>query len=270
MRRHTTLARPLAPFLALLLAGAPAGADDARRLEWTRRSDVVFDGVVIETGRSNVALVKSSGDTSLVQVTQVHEKPAAVRLKVGDVVTVHSQGGSGPGKGGSATFYATGWIFADSLAVKMIAYEALGASTKDRSIEVKEMRKSVEDAELGERIRGAPVVVLGRVAAIEPAPGERAFDTEHDPQWQDATIEVEAPIKGAQPGERLKVRFAASDDVRWFRAPKLRPDQRGVLILLREEKTSRLLVVDPGSVLAAEEFPRVRTLAARQGGALRQ
>jgi hypothetical protein len=104
--------------------------------------------------------------------------------------------------------------------------------------------------EVEERVASADTVVVGRVAAVRLPASElppratrgaaaalasppRGPISEHDPQWREAVIRVERVAKGRSAGKEVVVRFPASDDVRWFRAPKFAPGDQGVFILHR-------------------------------------
>ena len=55
-------------------------------------------------------------------------------------------------------------------------------------------------------------------------------------------------------------RFAASDDVAWFRSPKLTVGQQGVFLLRRGETAGTYVLIQPGSLLGIEEASRVKRL----------
>ena len=52
--------------------------------------------------------------------------------------------------------------------------------------------------------------------------------------WREAVIKVESALKGAQDGDTIIVRFSASEDVAWFRAPKLQVGQTSTFILPKD------------------------------------
>ena len=58
--------------------------------------------------------------------------------------------------------------------------------------------------------------------------------TEHDPDWWNATIELQTVIKGDVPETTLTVSFVHSMDVMWLDAPKLREGDEGIFILHEE------------------------------------
>jgi len=115
------------------------------------------------------------------------------------------------------------------------ADERIAAAHADRD------RRSVSS-----RTSAARWVFVGEVESIG-APVLGTPISEHDPAFTVAVILVGEALKGAPP-TRVKVRFAASSDVAWYRAPKLAPHQRGVFIVQPDEN-----VIDPRDVRPESE-----------------
>ena len=90
------------------------------------------------------------------------------------------------------------------------------------------------------RFAAADVVVSGRVGKLRtpvPRAPHRKMQlpiTEHDPQWCEAVVEVTAVHKGRRVPRSIRVRFPASTDVAWARAPKLHAGQQGTFLLKRD------------------------------------
>jgi hypothetical protein len=140
-----------------------------------------------------------------------------------------------------------------------------------------ELRES--DAQLSARIEAADVVVVGRVVSIQPSTLRAAAAvspptriTEHDPDWQEAIIEVDSAIKGAQPNDKVLARFPASRDVAWFNVPKLTLGQRGTFLLQKDRVSGEpkgmiagaevqcYTALSPEDVLPTAESQRIRAL----------
>ena len=130
-------------------------------------------------------------------------------------------------------------------------------------------------AAIADRVASADVVVRGRVTSVRVAAEERPAPrtgartrgvaaaateaprrkpiTEHDPQWREAEIEVDAVEKGGTAKKKVVVRFPGSDDVRWYKAPKFQPGQEGVFILQKAAgETAAPAARRRGAVAAAE------------------
>jgi len=268
---------------ALLAAQAPGPASaQVAGTDRVKQSDLVFVATVAEIGKASFAGVPRSAHTIVVRVDSVIEKPAAVPIAPGDRVTVRVKDPASFRKGTQATFYAQGWILGAGLAVREISHELMAkpmtlAAAADKKADVEKMRRQVSDAELNARVQAADMVVAGRVVNIQ-APTMQATGaaprrvTEHDPQWQEAVIQVDSAIKGTTANNRALVRFPASRDVQWFSAPKFAIGQQGVFMLkldrvsgapkamLSGAEVPAYTALRPADVLPATEAQRIRAL----------
>lgn len=95
------------------------------------------------------------------------------------------------------------------------------------------------DAALREQVRSAEVVVFGAVMRTTPLKVEGARDTEHDPMWTEAVVQVEEQMKG-EPVESVTFVFSSSTDIAWFAAPKIREGDRGVFLLRTRENVTHM------------------------------
>src|SRR2546429_7046055 len=100
------------------------------------------------------------------------------------------------------------------------------------------------------------MVVAGRVEQVRPAdlgaaPTRPQRITEHDPDWQEAIIQVDDGIKGAQAGERVVVRFPGSRDVAWVGTPRFAPGQEGTFLLHKDSVTGSPLAMVAGRSVQA-------------------
>ena len=114
-------------------------------------------------------------------------------------------------------------------------------ASDDTYREVAEAIREADEHPLRERVATADLVVMAEVT--ESRPIERPFPprSEHDPEWWIARVRVETALKGRKPRGEIEVLFANSDDIAWFRSPKLHPGSSGILLLfrLREEEVPK-------------------------------
>jgi len=273
---HTRSAMLLAVALALPGAGAVA---QMSRATLVKQSDIIFIGTVTQVGAAAAPEVPASPRTVVVRIDNVLEKPAAVTLAPGDSVTVETVQPGSLKPGIQATFYTTGWVFGQSVAVREVGHEP-GRSpvvVADQEEAVARARLEVNDADLKAHIQRAAMVVSGRVEQVRPAeltaaPTRPKRITEHDPQWQEAIIQVQDGIKGAQAGEQVVVRFPASRDIAWVGAPRFTVGQEGTFLLHRDSTTGSPETMLAGrsvhaytalhklDVLSKRDATRVRTL----------
>ena len=253
-----------AMFLAVLLAMPGAAAlGQMSRATLVKQSDIIFIGTVTQVGAVAVPEVPASDRTVVVHVEQVLEKPAAVALGAGDSVTVQTAQPGSLKPGSQATFYTTGWIFGQGVAVREVGHES-GHSpvvVADQQAAVARARLGMNDADLKAHIQKAAMVVAGRVEQVRPAelaggaPAHRTRISEHDPQWQEAIIQVQDGIKGAQAGEQVVVRFPTSLDVAWVGTPRFTVGQEGTFLLHKDSTTG-----SPESVIAGRSVPAYTAL----------
>lgn len=182
--------------------------------------------------------------TVVTSVDRVIEGAPGIAAHTGQNVTVRLSARRTVAAGDRLVFHACSWIYGDGLAVRSIREEAVGkvheAALAAGGDPV--ARKRARDVQ--EHIADADLVVAGRVSKVRPpaAParaGARAVRgrlpaapaSEHDPEWREAVIDVDQVHKGRSVRRQLVVRFPASTDVRWYKAPKFRAGQRGMFVL---------------------------------------
>jgi hypothetical protein len=251
-----------AMLLAVLVALPGAAAlGQMSRATLVKQSDIIFIGTVTQVGAVAAPEVPASDRTVVVHVDQVLEKPAAVALGAGDSVTVRTAQRGSLKPGSQATFYTTGWIFGQGVAVREVGHE-LGHSPVVATVQaaaVARARLDMNDAELKAHIQQAAIVVAGRVDQVRPAElaatADRRRIWEHDPQWQEAIIQVQDGIKGAQAGEQVVVRFPTSLDVAWVGTPRFTVGQEGTYVLHKDSTSGW-----PNAMLAGRSVPAYTAL----------
>jgi hypothetical protein len=124
---------------------------------------------------------------------------------------------------------------------------------------------SAPGADLAQHIAQAEVVISGTASSVAPfesqAPGGISM---HNPDWWQATIDVDSVIKGNVPGKTATVLFAHSSDVMWYRSPKIAVGDHRVFLLHRTDHTGNptpgLAVVDALDSLPVTDLPKVQAL----------
>jgi len=254
---------------------------DGQTVAVARESNIVFVGTVVRVGAASFAGVPTSPQTLIVHVEDVLDKPVAVRLSVGDSVTVEARTDSAWREGTRATFYTRGWIFGRGLAVQEVGHESMPAQMSAADLArhrgaFLQLRQQVTDSALQARIRAADMIIVGRVESIR-APTlmtqPRRRITEHDPDWREAVIVVDTTLKGAS-SPRVVVRFPASLDIAWHGLPKFSVGQEGTFLLRRDtlsgaprammggQPVTAYSVVTSADVLSRADAQRVRALVA--------
>lgn len=246
----------------------------------TEESQFVFRGTVIQRGAATMDEVPLTRNATIVRVDEVLEGPPVLEGISGQEVTVQLAQGQSVSTGKSYVFQTHGWLYGAGLAVKAVKV------TPATDAEMRAARRTLETAPeraLRERANSAELVVTGRVTEIREVkrlPG--APITEHDPEWRRAVVAVaDAPAVGrktrARKPREVVIRFAASPDVRWARAPKFAVGDAGVWMLGERKKTAEtravraaagaekdeFVVVEPEDFLPIEFSERVRALLSK-------
>lgn len=121
------------------------------------------------------------------------------------------------------------------------------------------------DSELAQRLAQAEVVVSGEVLSVAPlAPQQPGIRSEHNPDWWQATVEVQSVEKGNVSTKTISVLFANSRDIAWYRSPKLKKGDRGIWLLHNRDISGKpvpgLAVTDSLDSQPPSELSRIRSL----------
>ena len=236
-REHAEPVRYLALWGMLIFTMAltlPAGAQTP---ETVNRSSMIFVGTVVKLNSVSFPAVPVSASTAVVKVIRVIEKPPAVALAAGQEITIELKDPSKFKEGTQATFYTQGWILGKGVAVREVGHDVhTGAAVPapgQTEKKVAQQRQIQKDAELQARLKNADMVVVGHVQSVRQAAtatGGKKFVTEHDPNWQEATIKVESAMKGGKQGDEIIVRFPGSEDVSFHKVPRFTLNQSGLFL----------------------------------------
>ena len=127
--------------------------------------------------------------------------------------------------------------------------------------------QAASDRKLRDLLQSAEAVVVAKVvSAVELKEERRA--SEHEPRWWLAKIAVERRLK-SEPRTN-NVIFSNSDDIRWFRSPKLHPGDEGIFLLRHDTKNllhkaelprvDGYILIDPADFRPLSEERRIITL----------
>jgi hypothetical protein len=271
--------------LAALAAGVACAQTDATQ-SLAERSTIIVRGKVLKTNASDEPLLAPSARTAIISVEQMYAGKEIAGDQAGRNVTVILSKAEGVKAGeeavffGNARFLGKSLTIADEGEVQQAAVSSAVQSTVEQAVQAR------RDKPVLDRMATASLVFRGTVSSVKPlestagaAEGRQpARPSEHDPEWQVATIQVVKPIRGGTAGQNLTVLFAASDDIVWFHAPKLKQGQDAIFLahapgkeeeaihgrFLQElmQKQTIYLVTEPSDVLPPADEDRVRRLLA--------
>lgn len=240
-----------------------------------RDAPFIFDGTIEKLNAATMPAIASEA-TAIVKVNEVLRAPVAVGNLKGKKITLQLASAKGTKVGQRATFYATSWMYGDSLALAEVSREVPGRSKSA----IADMRERVADAELEienlalqRRLEAAQYVVTGRVTDIGPVQTEapRGPISEHVPDWWWADILVEHAEKGPLRSPTIRVLYPNSRDELWIDAPKFHVGQHGIWLLRKDQKekgppqmrVAGLTALHPLDFQQPTNLNRIRALAKR-------
>lgn len=240
------------------------------------QANFIFQGTVQKLKAAAMKNVPVDDRTAVVRVDQVVEAPKALTGYDGQNITVRLAGRQKVKPGQQLLFHAQGWIFGDGIAVQALDQEAIKPMHTALLSGVGDPVEHKQRRELRQRFDSADVVVSGVVSSVHlPAdahemqgrrgllaagaePSRVGRISEHDPRWREAVIDIDEVHKGAHTKKQIVVRFPASKDVRWYRAPKFHPGHQGVF-MLHKSKTETAAAGGAALAIADDTAPEVFT-----------
>lgn len=209
---------------------------DQRVQEHVRNSQFVVAGALERLGASNVSVVEDSPNLGIFKIDEILHGPAVLSGFAGKSITVLLADVATARVGEPLILFAQSWLYGESLAVVEVA-RIEDKERKAMKDEIAEAHERLADERLLRRIELAELIVVGKVAAIAPFPGNDSLPiTEHAPLYQVATIEIESVEKGSHEGRKLSVLFPSSTDAAWHDSPKFSLGQDGVWLIQRDQQ----------------------------------
>ena len=187
----------------------------------SQQATLVFEGTVVQSGAATFAAYPATVTTAIVRVDTIVRAPQALRNFAGRDVTVQLRPRSRVRVGQRAVFFTEGLMYGDGLAVRELGRRSI---TEAREPAIRRMEVTVAAHPIPgcvQRVDSATAVITGQVTATEAMPSPLPTISEHDPQWREARVTVEEVTKGNVASNEVSVTYAASDDVAWYRSPKL-------------------------------------------------
>jgi len=208
--------------------------------------------------------------TAVVHVDAVLQAPPMLANRAGTDITVLLSDPEQVQEGQQATFFTTGWIYGEDIAVQEVGHEE-GSVDDERAAELAALSPGTPENRthrLQQRLAEADVVVAGMVSEIKFPEGynTQGLVSEHAPLLREATIQIETAYKGDLPAEQdtIKAIFFASQDVRWYRTPILAVGQKGIFVLdkreIRELQREEFAALDPLDHQPPEQRDLIETL----------
>ncbi|PYX05175.1 MAG: hypothetical protein DMG88_22375 [Acidobacteria bacterium] len=198
-------------------------------------SNFVFRGTVKKPGGTTLEVVPASASTAIVHVDEILDGSQTSGDFTDQDITVELRQAPSVREGQQLVFFSNGVAFGASIAVREVNHVDAKQFTPQGLAQVTQAAALRPQREVQARIAQADLVVTGTILSFKPAAGEegRVPASEHDAQWWQAEVAIENTEKGKAAGNKVVVYVPHSDDIRWFRAPKVEVGQQGVFLLHR-------------------------------------
>jgi hypothetical protein len=233
---------------------ATAASEGKSVKDLTRSADYIFQGTVLATGAANLSIVEINPRTAVVRVDEVWKADGTLDDFTGREVTVFL---SRAGRAGERrVFFTTVRLLGESLGVQELGRAAGSREALRRKVQKAQAELFRDD--VGKRLAAADLVVTGRVVSTHKASGALANgpQTEHDPMWREAVLEVSSVLKGKALERTVSFWYPSSFDVMWARVPKPEVGQEGTWLLHRyqpEDGAAIHVTADPRDRLSEAE-----------------
>jgi hypothetical protein len=251
--------------IVILFSVAVAGAQVSRR-EVIRNSNFIFSGTILKMNAANIDVIPPV-PFALVRVDEVLDAVPPYEQMRGKEITVLLAGVKNRRAGAKQVFFTSGWYYGKTLGVKETPNSLVITEKAEtfRNTIVQERINIRNDGILAE-LNKAVLVVQGTVVEsnirVEEKPGR---ESEHNPEYRKAIIEIKEVLKGRTTEKRVEVVYASSDDVMWYSSPKLARGQEAIFLLQLKQAPAifnidGFTVLDKRDVLPLEELSNVRNL----------
>ena len=161
-----------------------------------------------------------------------------------------------PEADGDLVYFSNPVLYGETLAVREIAHLRVPDDVDELSAVLQRAIEGADMDTLRQHLASATAVVVGKVVETRSAASpDRIPFSEHDPDWWIATIHVARSLKGRVKGD-IRVRYANSRDVAWYRAPKPLEGQEAIFVLhedaARDAGGVALAILHPEDLLPAD------------------
>ncbi len=236
---------------------------DQELLRLVEGAGFIFQGKLIGHGAPQERAVPGAErQGATVAVGEILRSTDVMKGLAGREVTLIGEHSSDLKEGSSYVFFTTCVAISENAVLRDLGH--LEASA-DALHDTAEAVRIAEDRPLQRRVAGAELIIDGRAASSRALAKPSIPRSEHDPDWWIAHVTVRRVIKGPKVGKEIDVLFANSNDIAWYKSPKLHEGARGILILRRVDPKevpedldrATYQATDPLDFLPTERLPEV-------------
>ena len=210
-------------------------------------SPLIFSGTIklLRTSTIDVDEVK---DLMVVQVDDLLKATGDYNHLQGKLITVQADNIGSFRLDQSRIFITDSWMFGEGIAVRLIgdfAVENFDNQQKEVVQQIDEINEKQMLEILTRQVETAEVIFAGNVVDIKNIKIKTEKESEHDPKWSLAVIQVSEILKGLKPEQKeISVMYASSMDVMWFSSPKFEEKDQGVWVLTQTSKKAMIATGD--------------------------
>jgi hypothetical protein len=231
---------------ATVFSAAATAQIDVQSL--AERSAIIVRGKILRTNASDEPMLEASRKTAVITIEQMIAGSEVAGNQTGRTATVIFSERADVKAGEEAFFFGNPRFLGKSLT--MIDEGEVPAQA-GQSMPTDEARRRPVRA----RLAAASLVFRGTVQNVRPVEKAASAEqdkrtaeapSEHDPEWNVATVKIATPLKGGVAGQEVSVVFAASRDITWFNSPKLKTGQDAVFLAHPPDKQKEVLYRSTG------------------------
>lgn len=252
-------------FAALLLVAMPltmSHAQEQTAQALAERSAVVVRGRVLKVNASDEAMLVASANTAVISVEQMYAGSEIAGDQRGRTITVILSRPDSVKPGEEAVFFGNPRFLGRTLTIADEGELSTKEGAPAMQSEMEGGSQARKEMPIRQQLATATLVFRGTVASVRPLETAAAEagkpgtpPSEHDPEWQVAEVKIATPIRGGEAGQTVSVLFAASRDIEWFNAPKLKTGQDAVFLAHAADKENTTLTNNRAFAALAEKAP---------------
>lgn len=231
-------------------------------------SSFIFMGTVKRAKAATMPIIQADDNTIIVKVDKVIQAAKTLGDYTDKDITVQLKKPGSVKTGQRMVFFTNGWLYGKSIAVREVGNLPVGREVEKLQKQVMDGIKIVADKNLQRHIALAELVIAGKVIDVKPTSYDRTRkESEHNPLWYDAVIEIGSVEKGSFSQGTITVLFPGTADVMWYRSPKFTVDQEGIWVLhrdmIKELGVGGYTALDPLDAYRREDLDRIKGIIKR-------
>jgi len=203
-------------------------------------SDFIFQGSVKVLHTSTIDAIDPEA-LGVVRVTNIIKKSNAFGDITGKDITIKFSDLRNLNEGDNYIFFSNPYFIGEEIAVvetgRMKPDESKYSISELKS-EIAETTKKFNDDKLKERIQKSELIVFGTIVSVNVVKSENKLDSEHDPMWAEAEVQIDETLKGNSDKTVLLI-FPSSEDIAWVNTPKFKKGDKGVYLLRKTQIIKR-------------------------------